>query len=425
MTAQKPLRNGPPRVKMPERGQITMRMASLDDQLAPDHQARSIWEYVAKQDLGPLYAKVKAGSGIAGRSAHNPHVLLALWLYAVVDAVSSARHLAELCSEHIAYQWLCGGESPNAHTLSDFRVKQDGLVDRLLSESVARLRHVGLVTLEMVAQDGMRVRASAGSGSFHRIDTLEKMREEAQARVAALKAEADANPAASRTRKRAAQERAARERLERLDAALAEVEKVAAIPGKRREEIRVSTTDPQARLMKMADGGFRPAYNVQFATDTSSQVIVGVDAVNAGTDRGQASPMRDQVDDRYGNGPGTMLVDGGFVSLEAIDRLDRAGTVIVAPVPLPQDPRRDPHQPLPTDSPAVAQWRQRMGDPAIKILYHLRAATAECVNAIARNRGLRQMTVRGTQKAGAIARWFALAHNVVRHATLTSQSLPA
>ena len=236
---------------------------------------------------------------------------------------------------------------------------------------------------------------------------------------------ADPDPTASRTRKRAAQERAARERLERLDAALAEVEKVAAIPGKHREKLRVSTTDPEARVMKMPDGGFRPAYNVQFATDAASQVIVGVDTVNAGTDRGQASRMRDQIEDRHGDGPGTMLVDGGFVALESIDHLDQAGTTIIAPVPLPQDPSRDPHQPLPTDSAAVARWRQRMGDPAIKILYHLRAATAECINAIACNRGLRRMTVRGTRKTGTITRWFALAHNVVRYATLTVQPLPA
>jgi outer membrane murein-binding lipoprotein Lpp len=304
-------------------------------------------------------------------------------------------------------------------------VRQDALVDRLLTESVAQLRHVGLVTLAMVAQDGMRVRAAAGSNSFHRVDTLATMREEARARVAALKAEVDADPAASRTRKRAAQERAARERLERLEAALAQVDEVAAIPGKRREKIRVSTTDPEARLMKMPDGGFRPAYNVQFATDTSSQVIVGVDTVNAGTDRGQASRMRDQIEDRHGEGPDTMLVDGGFVTLESIDHLDQAGTTIIAPVPLPQDPGRDPYQPLPTDSPAIARWRQRMGESATSILYHLRAATAECVNAIARNRGLRQMTVRGTHNARTIARWFALAHNVVRYATLTAQPRPA
>ena len=400
-------------------------MSCLDDLLSVDHQARSVWEYVARLDLSPLYERVKARGSVAGRTAHNPHVLLALWLYAVVDGVSSARHLSELCSEHIAYQWLCGGEAPNAHTLSDFRVQQEALVDRLLTNSVAQLRHAGLVSLEVVAQDGMRVRAAAGSNSFHRLETLEKMRDEAAARVAALKAEAEANPAASRTRKRAAQERGARERLERIEAALAEGERIDASGKKPQEKIRVSTTDPQARVMKMPDGGFRPAYNVQFATDTSSQVIVGAEAVNDGTDRHQSSRMRDQIDDHYGEGPETLLVDGGFVSIEDIEYLDRAGTTFVGPTPIPQDPLRDRHQPLPGDSPVLARWRTRMGDAAIKVLYHLRAATAECVNAIARNRGLRHVSVRGATKATTISRWFALAHNVLRATTLMAQPVPA
>lgn len=416
--AEKPVRNGPPRVKMPERNQVELRMSSLDDLLPVDHQTRVVWEFASRQNLSSLYAQVKAGGSLGGRSAHNPHALLALWLYAVLDGVSSARHLSELCQEHIAYQWLCGGEAPNAHSLSDFRMGHEEMLDRILTEAVTRLRYAGLVTMAVVAQDGVRVRASAGADSFHRIKTLEEMRAETQAQVAALKAEASANPQASRTRKQAAQERGARERLERIEAALAATEDIAKSSDKTREKVRASSTDPEARVMKMPDGGFRPAYNIQFATDTGSQVIVGVDAVNRGSDQGQASPMRDQIEDRHGQGPGTMLVDGGFTALAEIDRLTDAGTIVVGPVPKPHDPTRDPYLPLPNDSPAVAAWRIRMGAEATKILYHLRAATAECVNALARNRGLRQLTVRGSVAARIIAKWYALAHDVMRYAVL-------
>lgn len=423
--SERPVRNGPPTVREPERHQTEMRMASLDDLLPVEHQARIVWEYVSRLDLSELYAQVKSGGGIGGRSALSPRAMLSLWLYAVLDGISSARHLSELCVEHIAYQWLCGGLKPNPHSLSDFRVDHERLLDRLLTESVARLRHTGLVTMELVAQDGMRVRANAGADSFHRIETLEAMRGEAQQQVAMLKAEAARDPSASRTRKQAAQERGARERLERIEAALAVAESEAAKGEKPREKVRASSTDPQARVMKMPDGGFRPAYNVQFATDAGSQVIVGVDAVNAGSDQGQASRMCGQLDERYAAQPQTLLIDGGFTALAEIERLDAAGVTPVGPVPKPKDDKRNRYSPFPDDSPAVAAWRVRMGQDATRILYHLRAATAECVNAIARNRGLRQFTVRGTDAVRTVATWYAIAHNVLRLAILMSVPVKA
>lgn len=422
MPDETPVRHGPPAVREPDRHQMEMRMGSLDTLLPVEHQARIVWDYVSRLDLSSLYAAVKSGDGIGGRPATSPRALMSLWLYAVLDGVSSARHLSELCVEHIAYQWLCGGLEPNAHSLSDFRVGNAKLVDSLLTESVARLRHAGLVTMELVAQDGMRVRASAGADSFHRIETLETLRAEAAQHVKALAEEAARNPDASRTRKQAAQERGARERQERIAAALAAAENEAVRGEKPREKVRASSTDPEARIMKMPDGGFRPAYNVQFATDAGSQVIVGVDVVNTGSDQGQASRMCEQIDQRYAARPRTLLIDGGFASLGEIDKLDAAGITAVAPVPKPKDDKRDRYSPLPDDSAAVAEWRVRMGQEATKILYHLRAATAECVNAIARNRGLRQFTVRGNTAARTVASWYALAHNVMRLATVMTRT---
>jgi hypothetical protein len=176
--------------------------------------------------------------------------------------------------------------------------------------------------------------------------------------------------------------------------------------------------------MKMADGGFRPAYNGQFCTDTPSQIIVGVEVSNAGSDQGQLMPMLDQVADHYGQYPNEALVDGGFVNKTDIETLSTSarGVTLYAPVPKPKDKGRDPYHPLPTDSPAVAQWRQRMGGEAAKAIYKVRAATAECINAIARNRGLQQFRVRGLEKVKAVLLWFALAHNLMRGAALRVQA---
>lgn len=406
--------SAPPRLRQANRAQVEWRSVHLDGLLPEDHRARFVWAYVEGLDLAPLYRTIQAVEGEAGRPATDPKILLALWLFATLEAVGSARALARLCDEHIAYQWLCGGVPMNYHTLADFRTAHGAFLDELLTDSVASLLAADLVNLNRVAQDGVRVRASAGAASFRRRKTLEQHRADAAAQVQALRAELDADPAATSRRQQKARERAARERAERVAQALAHLPALEAKkkPGDK-GAARVSTTDPEARVMKMADGGFRPAYNLQFATDTATQGIVGVEVTNAGTDHGQLAPMVDQLAERHAAPPAAMLVDGGFATKEAIEAVSPR-TTVYAPVQKPKDPARDPHTPLPGDSPAVAAWRERMGTPEAQAIYKERAATAECVNAQARNRGLRQLLVRGLPKVRAIALWYALAHNLAR-----------
>jgi len=411
---------GVPRLQLPNRGQLELRSVDLDGLLPADHRARLVWAFIEGLDLAPLYARIKAVEGHPGRPPIDPAILTALWLYATLEGVGSARALDRLCAEHDAYRWLCGGVGVNYHTLAAFRVEEADVLDRLLTESVAALLADGLVTMAAVAQDGMRVRASAGAASYRRRSTLERFLAEAEAQVAALKAELDDDPAATSRRVAAARERAAIERAERVRKALdhlPELEAAKRRAGKAADEARASTTDPEAKVMKMADGGYRPAYNVQFAADTKSQVIVGLDVSTAGTDQGQLRPMVRQLRQRYGRDPDALLADAGFLKTAEIDEL-ACGTTLYLPVRRPEDPTRDPHRPLPDDSPAVAAWRIRMGTAEAKEIYKDRAATAECVNAIARNRGLQRFGVRGREKARAIGLWFALAHNLMRTVVL-------
>ena len=424
---------GAPRVLTAQRDQIALRPVDLEATVGPEHAVRNVWAFVERLDLSALYAEIGSVEGQAGRAAIDPKILMALWLYATVDAVGSAREIERLTETHDAYRWICGGVNVNHHTLSDFRCARVDVLDELLSESVAVLVNKGLVKLERVAQDGMRVRASAGAGSFRRRSTLELCLKQARAQVQALKGEIDADPNASNRRRRAARERAAKEREARLAQALeqlAEVEKQKkkAVAKKqneteeqyqKRSKPRASSTDAQARVMKMADGGFRPAYNVQLASTPDSQIIVGVEVNNCGSDGGQLSPMLEQVQKRYQQRPAEWLADGGFASDADIEDAHRGGITVYAPVRHPRNSSRDPYVPLPDDSEALAQWRQRMGSEAAKEIYKQRAATAECVNAIARGRGLSQFLVRGLNKVKAVALWYALAHNLMRAVTLT------
>jgi len=321
----------------------------------------------------------------------------------------------------MAYRWICGGVSTNYHTLSDFRTQHVELLDRLLTESVATLMAEGLVTLDRVAQDGMKVRASAGAASFRRQPTLEEALAEAEEQVARLRKELEANPAAGKGRQQAARKRAAEERAQRIRAALEQLPKIAENKkAKDREKARASTTDADSRVMKMGDGGFRPAFNVQLATATASQVITGVDVTSSGADHGQWEPMVEQHQQRYAEKPRESLIDGGFVNKAAIEKLSppQGGTTVYAPVMKSKDPSRDPHTPRDDDSPTVAEWRRRMATDEAKAIYRQRAATAECVNALARNRGLQRFLVRGLQKVKAVALWYVLAHNLMRAVAL-------
>ncbi|MBY0231722.1 MAG: transposase [Gemmataceae bacterium] len=406
----------------------------LEDLLEEGHQARLVWDFCLGLDLAPLLDPIRSRLGGPGRAALDPRIGVALWLYATLEGVGSARALDFLCVEHNAFRWLTGGVSVNYHTLADSRVSRLDFLDGLLTRSVAVLREQGLVDLNRVAHDGMRVRASAGAASFRRKPTLEECLAEAEDQVARLKEEMEDDPSAPSRRHAAARERAARERAERLEAALARIpEMEAKKKADEKDKARCSTTDPEATVVKMADGGCRPASNVRFAADTASQVIVGVDVIATGSDMGQTTPMLDQINARHGKYPGEHLADGGFAKHEDIEAAQAAprGTTAYVPVPeprkakgpkegaappagRPEEKKRDKHEPMPGDSEADRAWRVRMGTAVAKEIYKERASTAECVNAQARNRGLTRLLVRGLAKVKAAVMWFAIAHNVAR-----------
>jgi transposase len=417
---------GVPRLERANRQQVMMRMASLENLLPEDHRARLVWEMVQGYDLDRYYGRIKAVEGEAGRPAIDPRLLIAVWLYATLEGVVSARQLARLCEEHLAYQWLLGGVSVNYHTLADFRVGYEEEMDDLLTKSVAALISEGVMSLERTAQDGMRIRASAGASSFRRKPTLEESLQQARAVIEQQKVEREAGDSEGVTaRQEAARRRHAQERLERVQKALQEVEKVAEKRAKNRETrrkkrpARASTTDPEARVMKMPDGGFRPAYNGQLTIDMKSGVIVGLDMSNDADTR-LMQPMIEQVEKRYEQVMKEHYVDGGFRSNVNIEKLEKKGIQVYSPIPASYNTNssKGPEEILPSDGPGVRAWKERMVTEDAKEKYKQRAATIEWANALVRNRGLYRLLVRGIKKAKAVLLWYALAHNLVQEMNL-------
>ena len=401
--------------------------ARLEDLLPHNHLARLIWDVVGCLDLSAFYALIKVVEGEPGAPAIDPKILITLWLYAISQGVSSAREIDDLRVNHLAYIWICGGVSLNYHTISDFRVDYEDELDALMTQVIEQLDQAGLVKLDTQTQDGMRVRASAGAASFRREPTLEKALEEVRVLKAQVEHLGDDESDKRTARQKAAQERAAGERVERLEAALDEMPAArAAKKAADRDKARVSSTDPEARVMKhvlsevegMPDGGYRPAYNWQFGLELSNFVITGVDVVNTGSDKAQMEPMVKQVVRRTRQLPKNWLIDGGFVKLTAIEAVDELGITVFGPVPEPKDETRDRYAPLPTDSDIIAEWRRRMGTEEGKATYKQRSL-AELPNAHARSRyGIQQVRVRGRRKVRCVALWVAITHNLliwIRH----------
>jgi transposase len=306
-----------------------MQFFAWDQMLPADDRARIVWTFVESLDLSPLYAKIAVTHDTPGQTATAPEILVALWLLATLDGISSARELDRRCEKDLSYLWIRGNVGVNYHTLSDFRTQHPEFLERVLVDSVAALIEQGLVPLETIAQDGMRVRASAGSSSFRRRPSLERLQREAQEHVERLQRETQSESQRQQgdARRQAAQERAARERQQRIEEAIKQHQQLSEQREKRKkgdgEKTRVSTTDPDARKMKMANGGYNPAYNVQFASDGDARVIVAVDVTNAGTDGDELPSLHQQVCDDYGKTPEQALVDSAYATKESVTTVKR------------------------------------------------------------------------------------------------------
>lgn len=399
-----------------------MRLLALDQWLDADHRVRLVWQFVESLDLSELYASIKATEGNVGRNPIDPRILFCLWLFATIEGISSARKLAELTTRDIAYRWICGEVSVNHHRLSDFRVEHGELLERILTDSIAALLQQKLITLETLAQDGMRVRASAGGSSFRKSDTLDRAHQAAKAHVEQVRQQQAEEHDGGNERRRAAQERAARERLERVEAAREQMKELQERREKRESSVptsepRASTTDPEARRMKMADGGVRPALNAQFVSDGDAQLVVSVDVTNQGSDSGRMKPAYDAVREEYDVTPKHYLVDGGFGKKEDVTHVEQQGTQVFSPLYAEKKQLaegKDPSAPRREETPEMTAYRQRMGTEEAKAIYRRRSAIAEFPNADCRNRGLTQFRVRGLVKAKAQALWHALAYNFLR-----------
>jgi transposase len=414
-----------------DRLQTRFDFIDLESLLPSDHRARIVLRFVESLDLSALYDAIKAREGEPGRPPPDPAIVLALWLYATIEGVGSARQLDRLVQSDLAYRWIAGGVPLNYHGLADFRVAHVEVLDRLLSESVTALIKTGVVSLAEIAVDGTKVRANASRASFKTAGRLARIEAAVEQRLSTLKAEIATDPKASSQRRLAAAERAARDVKERAARARVALDKVRAEKEKRTKthpqdeakkasEPKASLSDPDARIMHFPDKALRPGYNAQVAATPREGIIISVEMTDRRNDAGLAMPMVDDIVRRYGKAPEKLLVDTHYATSEAIAALasHAAGAVTVfAPLPTERDDvkpatlanRKRKRAGEPEN---VKEWRSRMGTPAGQDTYRLRNLI-ERLNAHLKNHGFGFMPVRGLIKTKAVALWHALANNLI------------
>jgi transposase len=414
------------RVIGPDRAQLRWDLVDLDSQLPEDHRARTVWAFVESLDLGEFYDRIKARDAMAGRPATDPRVILAVWLYATLEGVGSARAIDRLCQQHTAYRWLCGGAPINHDLLSGFRRESGELLDRLLTQSVTGLIAAKLVTLEEVAIDGTKVRARAGRGSLSKQKRLERIATAVAERVAALKAELDQDPAGQERGRRqralrAAEERARRiarahQKLQELQQETAERARTHAKEEAEKGEVKVSTSDPEARLMRLPDGAAAPAYNVQVAT--SNGFIIAAEPTDRRNDSGLAPGVMMQIAQRYGRAPQRLLADTramtqtDIVTLAAVHPAMR----VYSPPPaaradVTSETARKRRWERRREPPAVQAWRALMASEEGQQTYRRRKLT-ERAHGIIKNRGMSRFLVHGLKAVRAVCAVQALVLNL-------------
>jgi transposase len=409
---------GKPRIEEPQRAQGEMRFEYPEDALELSHSARVIWNLLGLMDLSAFSKGCESVEGAAGRSLKSPRMLLALWLYALSQAVGSAREIARLVRSDLAYRWIAGNVDVSHQKLSQFRVGYGEALSELMTNVLATLMNKGLLSLSVVAQDGTRTRAAASAPSFRSYGSLLQCREQAKLHVKAVLAAAD-DPEYTRAQ-HAARAKAARDHQERVEAAIATVTELQSHRSPSDSSARASTTDAEARVMKMGDGGFRPAYNVQYAVAGSAmggpRTIVGVNVTNLGSDMGSMAPMVEQIEERTGHRPAALLADGGHAKNDDVAATRRMGVDVIVP-PAETAKTIEKLKAEGADSEVIA-WRERMETDEAKKLYRARAGLVELANAHQKtHHGITQVLVRGAAKVTCVILLNAIGSNLLQHAS--------
>jgi transposase len=301
-----------PRFIAIDRQQCVLRALDVEALVSEEHVVRTLWKFLGTVDLGAFTVSPKAVEGHAGRPGWEPRLLIAVWLYGLMRGVSSARELARETAYEPGLQWLTGLEEINHHSLSDVRVDHGAALDELFAQVLGVLHRHELITLERVTQDGTKVRADVDKSTVGRRDALEKHLELARRHIAEMNQQAAGQEQVTQ-RQKAARQRAGREREQKLQEALASIDRLQKQRTQDKSKpCQASPTDPDAQFMRTGDHGLAPCHNVQISCDAAHKMIVSVAITSDPSDARQLTPALDRIENQFARLPQQMMADGDY-----------------------------------------------------------------------------------------------------------------
>lgn len=426
------------KLKTASREQFEFRQSCLDQLVPDDHKVRLIWDFVDEMDLSICLDGISSFYGGRGRPSIDPKILLTLWIYTIIDGNASARKLEELCLNHDVYKWICGGVSISRTVLAEFRSVNPRKFEELLTNCLAVMLKNNLISDTDFAQDGTRIKANAGMNTFRRENSLKELQSELSEHIDFLRNEEKKAPNAYEKRKALEKTRRAIEKKDKIKVAIKNLEQYRCEKiengtrnhnkptQKELEDVRVSTTDPEVRKMKMGDGGYRLAYNVQFATGLDSRVIYGVDVVNT-LDPGTAPRLMAQVNYRLQSLKMSeikkWIADAAYSAKNDLITIANLFPNCLFFAPPKPHKQIDPKKHLKNDHAAVVTWRNLIGSNQINELYKKRCSTAEFSNMHVKNQALTEFFVRGLVKVKGKAFLHAISMNISRAIDLFQKKL--
>lgn len=416
------------KINRPKRDQIEFKIGSLDDALESDHQARTVWNFIELLDFSRLYERYHSLNNGLGRGFVDPKILTALWIYAICDGVISARKIAKYCDENKAYIWICGGISVGHHLLSKFRSNFSDLFDEFVVQSISHLYDKGLITIKEVAQDGTKLLASART--MHRKKTLVSKAIGIRKYIKQLEEELQNGDFEKKEKKKKERELAENLRKkERLIQAAKELQKHKETLNKNRAKnrnrrlsnkdasnLRASPTDPECRKMKMADKSYKPAYNVQIATDVETELVLKTHICQNSHDGGELAPMYSRLRGAYGVGINSYLADSAFRNKDDFVAMFESGCSVYCPTQKKKTQalrKRVLSGDCGKDTEADIDWVLRMEEEEANELYNRRIRVSETINAFFKNHGIHQLFVRGVKKVKGFIDLACLSYNVM------------
>jgi len=314
----------------PDRNEVQLLPACLDDYVRPNSPARFIDAYVEGLDFGALGFKRAQAAGM-GRPPYHPADLLKLYIYGYLQRIRSSRRLEAEAIRNLELIWLLRGLQPDFKTIADFRKDNCQVFKGLFKQFNLLCRKLELFGAELVAIDGAKFKAVNNISRYYTQEQLKELSQTIESRIEEYIGELNRQDdqaqgvAGVADRKELEQKMALlKERKGEYQELLGELESSG--------QSKTALTDVEARKMKAVQGHLI-GYNVQVAVDAKHDLIVAQEVVQDANDRGQLANMALGAKEALGVEKLQVVADKGYHESDQLENCEKAAVETFVPEP--------------------------------------------------------------------------------------------